>query len=187
MARVDRIKEEIGWLKVPFGLLAVIDASVLGWLARSYTKANPALVAAATIALIVLSRSIFQINRIAYRRFDDLQSDWEADVLPVDLPRLLGSRLRSAQADGLCVDTDPQDRGCTLFQTPIERHPQIRELRLTQVWLSLKVSAIALQAILWPGEKMRTSRCPASCDLHAENLSQTPTTRLLLSDVDSLL
>lgn len=36
MARVDRLKEEIGWLKVPFGLLAVIDASLLGWLAQSY-------------------------------------------------------------------------------------------------------------------------------------------------------
>ena len=58
-------------------------------------------------------------------------SDWEADVLPVDLPRRLGWRLRFAQADGLCVDTDSQDRGCTLFQAPIELHPQIRELRLT--------------------------------------------------------
>ena len=75
MASTDRIKEEIGWLKVPFGLLAVVDASLLGWLAQSYTKANSALVAATTIAVIVVSSSIFQINRIAYRRFDDLEED----------------------------------------------------------------------------------------------------------------
>ena len=75
MARVERIKEEIGWLKVPFGLLAVIDASLLGWLAQSYSKANSALVAAATVAVIVVSSGIFQINRIAYRRFDDLEED----------------------------------------------------------------------------------------------------------------
>ena len=75
MARVDRIKEEIGWLKVPFGLLAVIDASLLGWLAQSYAKSSSALVAGATIAVIVVSSGIFQINRIAYRRFDDLEED----------------------------------------------------------------------------------------------------------------
>ena len=75
MARVDRIKEEIGWLKVPFGLLTVIDASLLGWLAQSYEKANPALVAAATAAAIVVTSGILQINRIAYRRIDDLEEN----------------------------------------------------------------------------------------------------------------
>jgi len=73
MARVDRIKEEIGWLKVPFGLLAVVDASLLGWLAQSYTRANPVLLAAASIAAIVVTSVIFQINRIAYSRIDDLE------------------------------------------------------------------------------------------------------------------
>ena len=58
-------------------------------------------------------------------------SDWEADVLPGDLPRRLGWRLRSAQADGLCVDTDSQDRSCTFFRATIELHPLFRELRLT--------------------------------------------------------
>jgi len=75
MARADRIKEEIGWLKVPFGLLAVIDASLLGWLAQSYTKADPALVVATIVAAIVVSGDIFQINRIAYRRIGDLEEN----------------------------------------------------------------------------------------------------------------
>jgi hypothetical protein len=73
MARIDRIKEEIGWLKVPFGLLAVVDASLLGWLAQSYTTANPVLVAASTIAVMVVSSSILQLNHIEYRLFDDLE------------------------------------------------------------------------------------------------------------------
>jgi len=75
MARVERIKEEIGWLKVPFGLLAVVDASLLGWLAQSYAKANPALVAVTSIAATVVSGGIFQINSIAYHRLDDLEED----------------------------------------------------------------------------------------------------------------
>ena len=75
MARVDWIKEEIGWLKVPFGLLAVVDASLLGWLAQSYTKANPVLLAAASVAAIVVTSGVFQINRIAYRLIDDLEEN----------------------------------------------------------------------------------------------------------------
>ena len=75
MTRVDRIKVEIRWLKVPFGLLAVVDASLLGWLAQSYTKANPVLLAAASVAAIVVTSGIFQINRIAYRLIDDLEEN----------------------------------------------------------------------------------------------------------------
>ena len=73
MSRIDRIKEEIGWLKVPFGLMAVVHASLLGCLAHSYTKSNPVLVAPSTIAVIVVSSGNFQINHIAYRLFDDLE------------------------------------------------------------------------------------------------------------------
>ena len=75
MSRVNRIKEEIGWLKVPFGLLAVINASLLGWLAQSYTIANPILVAATGAAAKVITSSIYQVNSIAYRLIEDLEED----------------------------------------------------------------------------------------------------------------
>ncbi len=73
MARADRLKEEIGWLKVSFGLLAVVDVSLLAWLVQSYSTANPVLVFAALIATIVVSGGIFLINRIAYRCIDDIE------------------------------------------------------------------------------------------------------------------
>ena len=73
MAKVDRIKEEIGWLKVPFGLLAVIDASLLGWLAQSHATATPALIFAAGIAIIVVSAGILLINRTAYRCLEAIE------------------------------------------------------------------------------------------------------------------
>lgn len=34
MERINRLKEEVGWLKVVFGVLVAIDASLLGWLAN---------------------------------------------------------------------------------------------------------------------------------------------------------
>lgn len=71
--RVDRLKEEIGWLKVPFGLLAVIDASLLGWLAQFYDSANLALVLAASVATIAVTGSLIMINRVAYRRIGEIE------------------------------------------------------------------------------------------------------------------
>lgn len=73
MAKFDRLKEEIGWLKVPFGLLVVVDASLLGWLAQSYRSVSPVLVLAAVVAIIVVSASIFVINRVAYRHIDEIE------------------------------------------------------------------------------------------------------------------
>lgn len=73
MARNDRLKEEIGWLKVPFGLLFVIDASLLGWVAQSYATASLSLMFAAGIAIIGVSTGIFLINRRAYRRIDNME------------------------------------------------------------------------------------------------------------------
>ena len=46
MAKLDRLKEEIGWLKVVFGILVAIDASQVGWLAQNYTTASRLLVLA---------------------------------------------------------------------------------------------------------------------------------------------
>ena len=40
MAKIDRLKEEIGWLKVMFAVLVAIDASLVGWLAQNYAKAS---------------------------------------------------------------------------------------------------------------------------------------------------
>ena len=73
MASISRLKEEIGWLKVWFGLLAVIDASLLGWLAQSYTAANALLLFVACIAILVVSTSIYLIDQKARRCIKDIE------------------------------------------------------------------------------------------------------------------
>ncbi len=40
MATIDEIKEDIGWLKIIFGILTAIDISLLGWIAQNYNKAT---------------------------------------------------------------------------------------------------------------------------------------------------
>ena len=40
MAVEDRIKEEIGWLKVAFVIFSAIDISLIGWLAQNFQSAS---------------------------------------------------------------------------------------------------------------------------------------------------
>jgi hypothetical protein len=73
MAKIDKLKEEIGWLKVVFGVLVAIDATLLGWLAQNYASAGRLLVVAGTAATIVLSFAVVRVNRLAYRRMEELE------------------------------------------------------------------------------------------------------------------
>jgi hypothetical protein len=73
MAKVDRLKEEIGWLKVVFAVLVAIDASLVGWLAQNYAKASGLLVLAGTAATVAITFAIVRVNRLAYRRLEQLE------------------------------------------------------------------------------------------------------------------
>jgi len=46
MSKAERLKEEIGWLKVVFAVCVALDASLVAWLALSYAIAKSVLVAA---------------------------------------------------------------------------------------------------------------------------------------------
>jgi hypothetical protein len=73
MAKIDRLKEEIGWLKLVFGLLVAIDVSLVGWLAQNYANANRALVVGCVIATAVVTLGVVRINRVAYHRMKELE------------------------------------------------------------------------------------------------------------------
>jgi hypothetical protein len=73
MARLGRIKEEIGWLKLVFGALVAVDASLLGWLAQNYGNANSVLLLVGISATMVLTGAIVWVNGTAYRRIQKLE------------------------------------------------------------------------------------------------------------------
>lgn len=73
MPRIDRIKEEIGWLKLVFGVLVAVDVSLLGWLAQNYASANSVLLLAGLVATIIITGAIVWVNRAAYRRIEELE------------------------------------------------------------------------------------------------------------------
>ena len=72
MAKIDRLKEEIGWLKLVFGLLVAIDVSLVGWLAQNYAGANRLLMVGGVIATAVVTWGVVRINRIAYHRMKEM-------------------------------------------------------------------------------------------------------------------
>jgi hypothetical protein len=73
MSKADGIKEELGWLKVVFGVLVAVDVSLVAWVAQNFGSSNRALVWGAIFAVAVLTIGVVWINRLAYRRIRELE------------------------------------------------------------------------------------------------------------------
>jgi len=73
MSKADRLKEEIGWLKLVFGALIAVDVSLVGWLAQNYATADHVLVLAGLVATLILTGVVVWVNRLAYRRIEQLE------------------------------------------------------------------------------------------------------------------
>ena len=73
MSKIDRIKEEIGWLKVAFGVAAALDASVIAWLAQNYVPTNMVMVIGGVFAAIAIAVFIVLLNRRVYSRLEELE------------------------------------------------------------------------------------------------------------------
>ena len=73
MAQIDKLKEEISWLKVVFAILIATDISLVAWVIQSYGKANRGLLIAGAIAAILVTLIIVWLNNLAYRKIDKLE------------------------------------------------------------------------------------------------------------------
>lgn len=75
MSKADRIKEELAWLKVVFGVFAVIDVSLVAWLAQNYDHAAAVLTTFAFVGVIFATGTVIWVNRAAIQRFKDMEVD----------------------------------------------------------------------------------------------------------------
>jgi hypothetical protein len=75
VSKTDRIKEELGWLKLVFGILVAIDISLIAWLAQNYASAPSVLVVSGFIAVVVVTSVGVWINRAAIKRFKQLEKE----------------------------------------------------------------------------------------------------------------
>lgn len=72
MPQADKIKEEIGWLRVTFALLVVIDVSLIGWSVQNIHKAPVPLIFLAIFIVALVAWAIIDINRRAYGKIHKL-------------------------------------------------------------------------------------------------------------------
>jgi hypothetical protein len=75
MSKSEKIKEQIGWLKVAFAIFMAIDISLIGWLATNYDQNDISQVKiyASVIAIAVVSFIVILINKSAFKKIDELE------------------------------------------------------------------------------------------------------------------
>ena len=73
MARIDKLKEEIGWLKIIFAILIATDISLVAWGVQNYGKTSLLLLIVGAIGGLLITFAIVWVNRIAYRKINELE------------------------------------------------------------------------------------------------------------------
>lgn len=73
MARIDKLKEEIGWLKIIFAILIATDISLIGWLIQSYGKVRLLLSILGALGAFLIMFVIVWINIVAYRKINKME------------------------------------------------------------------------------------------------------------------
>jgi len=73
MGKNEKIKEQIGWLKVVFGLLVATVFSLIGWMASHYHHAEPVMMISAMVVVLILVYGIVVTNLKAFQKMDELE------------------------------------------------------------------------------------------------------------------
>ncbi len=73
MAKLDKLKEEIGWLRIVFGIFIAADISLVAWVVQNYNKADIFLLIIFIVWVGVITAIIFFLNKAAYRRINKLE------------------------------------------------------------------------------------------------------------------
>ena len=73
MAYIDKVKEEIGWLKVIFAISIATDISLIAWLVENFKKEDPFLLLIAGLGALLLMFVIIWINNVTYRKINKLE------------------------------------------------------------------------------------------------------------------
>jgi 4-hydroxybenzoate polyprenyltransferase len=73
MAHIDKVKEEIGWLKVVFAVFLATALSLIAWLVENYGKGQTLLLVVGGVAAFLIMLAIIWINSVAKRKINKLE------------------------------------------------------------------------------------------------------------------
>ena len=72
MSEIDRLKEQLVYLRFWLGIMVVTEITLVGWLISTPIAANPALWSIGTFGAIVLGAGIYLVHREVERRIDQI-------------------------------------------------------------------------------------------------------------------
>ena len=73
MEHNNKLKEEIGWLKVIFAMSIATALSEGAWVLQNYGKATRVLLILNTLGALIFMLISIGINRVAYRKINQLE------------------------------------------------------------------------------------------------------------------
>ena len=73
MAHIDKVKEEIGWLKVIFAVFLATALSLIAWLVENYGREPKFLPIVAGVAVLLIMLAIIWVNSVAKRKINKLE------------------------------------------------------------------------------------------------------------------
>jgi len=74
VSRLDRLKEEVGYLKLLQGIAVVTFASLVGWLVSGSSSAAALTVVSAIAGVLLVGIAILLLHRNLRRRLDEIES-----------------------------------------------------------------------------------------------------------------
>ena len=72
MPELDRLKEQVAYLKFWQGIMVVTEVSLVGWLISTPDTAHPALWSFAAVGVVLLGFGIFALHRQIERHIDQI-------------------------------------------------------------------------------------------------------------------
>jgi hypothetical protein len=73
MPELDALKEELAYLRLWLGMLAVTHISLTGWTASAIDTASTRLLSLAVAVMIVLGTGVLLLNRLIERRIERIR------------------------------------------------------------------------------------------------------------------
>ena len=72
MSELDRLKEQLAYLKFWQGIMVVTEISLVGWLISTAGSSDPALWSFAAVGVVLLGFGIFALHRQIERRIEQI-------------------------------------------------------------------------------------------------------------------
>ncbi len=73
MAKIDKIKETLGYLKLVFSIFIAIDISLVTWLYKNFDHLSALNITFIFVLVLFISFAVVYINRKILNKIDDLE------------------------------------------------------------------------------------------------------------------